>query len=164
MPSRIFLGIQIQCAQCHDHPTDVWRRHQFHELTAYFARDRERLVRDTSTTDTKQVRFIGLELVSLPFGEHRMPSKTDPRQSTVTSPRFLDGKAPREGLSDVERRKALADAVVSKQNYWFAGAYVNRVWGELMGQSFFTPVDSPSRICRWYVSVLRMVRNIPFMS
>jgi hypothetical protein len=140
--SRVFMGIQIQCAQCHDHPSDVWKRQQFHELTGYFARDRERLVRDTNS-DAKQVRFVGLELFSTPMGEHRMPSKTDPnpRQGTVVNPRFLDGKAPKPGLSDVERRKALADAVVSRENYWFAGAYVNRVWGELMGQSFYTPVD-----------------------
>ena len=36
--SRIFLGIQIQCAQCHDHPTDRWKRTQFHELAAFFPR------------------------------------------------------------------------------------------------------------------------------
>ena len=36
--SRIFLGIQIQCAQCHDHPTDRWKRSQFHELAAFFPR------------------------------------------------------------------------------------------------------------------------------
>jgi hypothetical protein len=35
---RIFLGIQIQCANCHDHPSDVWKREQFHELAAYFPR------------------------------------------------------------------------------------------------------------------------------
>jgi hypothetical protein len=141
--SRIFMGIQIQCAQCHNHPSDIWKREQFHELTAYFARDRERLVRDTSTTDTKQVRFVGLELIALPFGEHRMPSKTDPnpRAGTVMSPRFLDGKAPRRANTDLERREALADAIVSKDNYWFAGAYANRMWGELMGQSFYMPVD-----------------------
>jgi Protein of unknown function (DUF1549) len=32
--ARIFLGVQIQCAQCHDHPTDRWKRTQFHELAA----------------------------------------------------------------------------------------------------------------------------------
>ncbi|MDB5345538.1 MAG: hypothetical protein JWP89_3915 [Schlesneria sp.] len=35
---RIFLGIQMQCANCHDHPSDVWKRNQFHELAAYFPR------------------------------------------------------------------------------------------------------------------------------
>src|SRR5690606_10199024 len=36
--SRILLGIQIQCANCHDHPTDAWKRQQFHQLAAYFPR------------------------------------------------------------------------------------------------------------------------------
>src|SRR5207248_1789786 len=35
--ARVFLGIQINCAQCHDHPFDSWKREQFHELAAYFA-------------------------------------------------------------------------------------------------------------------------------
>src|SRR5262249_5405721 len=54
---------------------------------------------------------------------------------------FLDGKAIAERESDLERRKALAEAITSKDNYWFAAAYVNRVWGQLMGQSFYQPVD-----------------------
>ncbi len=36
--SRIFLGIQIQCAQCHDHPSERWKREQFHQLAAFFPR------------------------------------------------------------------------------------------------------------------------------
>lgn len=36
--SRIFLGIQVQCANCHDHPSDIWKRKQFHEFAAYFPR------------------------------------------------------------------------------------------------------------------------------
>src|SRR5258708_35389181 len=71
-----------------------------------------------------------------------MPSMEDPKKTFVTFPRFLDGKAPaKKDLGDVERRKALANAIVDKNNYWFAGAYVNRIWGELMGQSFYQPVD-----------------------
>ena len=44
--SRIFLGIQIQCAQCHNHPTDRWKREQFHELAAFFPRVGVRPVKD----------------------------------------------------------------------------------------------------------------------
>ena len=44
--SRIFLGIQIQCAQCHDHPTDRWKREQFHQLAAFFPRMSLRPVMD----------------------------------------------------------------------------------------------------------------------
>jgi hypothetical protein len=132
--SRVFLGIQIQCAQCHDHPFDQWKRVQFHELAGYFARMLERPIRDG-------MRLAGFEVISLPRGEHQMPSKEDPKKGLITPPRFLNGKSPGTDLSDAERRRALADEVVSPNNYWFAGAYVNRVWGELMGQSFYEPVD-----------------------
>jgi hypothetical protein len=132
--ARVFLGIQIQCAQCHHHPSDVWKRPQFHEFAAYFARVRERPVFENK-------RIAGVKLVSLPFGEYRMPGREDPKKQTVTHPRFLDGKSPGERLSDGERREALADAVTSKDNPWFAAAFVNRIWGELMGQSFYQPVD-----------------------
>jgi hypothetical protein len=132
--SRIFLGIQIQCAQCHDHPSDQWKRVQFHELAAYFARLRERPVR-------AGMRLVGMELVSARFGEHEMPSKEDPKKRFVTYPRFLTGAAPGRGLGDQERRQALARTITAKDNYWFAAAYVNRLWGVLMGQSFYEPVD-----------------------
>ena len=35
---RLFFGMDMQCNQCHDHPSDVWKRNNFHELAAYFAR------------------------------------------------------------------------------------------------------------------------------
>jgi Protein of unknown function (DUF1549)/Protein of unknown function (DUF1553) len=132
--ARIFLGIQIQCAQCHDHPSDQWKRVQFHELAGYFARLRERPVRGDG-------KPAGIELISLPRGEHEMPSKEDPKRRFITPPRFLDGKTPGPNRSDRERRQALALAIVDKSNYWFAAAYVNRIWGELMGQSFYESVD-----------------------
>jgi hypothetical protein len=132
--SRVFLGIQIQCAQCHDHPSDQWKRVQFHELAAYFARTGEQVVRDGQ-------RLMGWQLVSRRQGEHEMPSKEDPKKTFLTHPRFLNGMTPGQNLGDRDRRKALADAVVSKNNYWFAGAFVNRMWGQLMGQSFYQPVD-----------------------
>jgi hypothetical protein len=134
--ARVFMGIQIQCAQCHDHPSDQWKRVQFHELAGYFAR-----VRDQFVPGDKGQKRGGVRLISLPRGEHEMPSSEDPKKSFLTPPRFLDGKVAGANLADRERRRALANAVVSKSSYWFAGAYVNRVWGELMGQSFYQPVD-----------------------
>src|SRR5207244_8654510 len=133
--SRVFLGIQIQCAQCHDHPSDQWKRVQFHELAGYFARTRERL------KPAAAGKRASVELVSAPRGEHEMPSPTDPKKTLLTPPRFLDGKAAGQNLSDPDRRTALANAITDKSNYWFAGAYINRVWGELMGQAFYQQVD-----------------------
>src|SRR5262249_11779113 len=122
--SRVFLGIQIQCAQCHDHPSDVWKRQQFHEFAAYFGRLRERPLFD-------EKRLVGFSLVSMPFGEYQMPGKDNPKKKTMTQPRFLDGKAAGFRLTDVQRRKSLADAITSKDNPWFAAAFANRIWGEL---------------------------------
>ncbi len=132
--SRVFLGIQIQCAQCHDHPNDIWKREQFHQLAAFFARTRERRLRDGA--------LAGFELTGLPRGEHQMPDMNDPKKTTTIQPAFLTGQKVQPGKSDGERRKALADYVTAKDNYWFAAAFVNRVWGELMGQAFYQPVDS----------------------
>jgi uncharacterized protein DUF1553 len=70
-----------------------------------------------------------------------MPSKQEPKKGIRTEPRFLDGKAPPSGLRDPDRRKSLARAITDKSNYWFAAAFVNRMWGELMGQAFYMPVD-----------------------
>jgi hypothetical protein len=167
--SRIFLGIQIQCAQCHDHPSDVWKREQFHEFAAYFGRYRgERPIIEDKN------KFVGSQLVSLPFAEHRMTDKEDPKKGVNMTPKFLDGKSPAGakvaqgggggfggkfggkgfqpkgkggafgsggGLNDEARRKALADQITSKDNPWFAAAFVNRMWGEFMGQSFYSPID-----------------------
>jgi len=128
--ARLFLGIQIQCAQCHDHPSDIWKRNQFHELAAFYGRTRE-----------SRNAAAGLELVSAPQGEHRMPSLDDPKKTTVIHPRFLNGAAIPQGEGDQERRTALALAVTSNDNYWFAAAYVNRIWCVLMRQSFYQPLD-----------------------
>lgn len=132
--SRVFLGIQIQCAQCHDHFTEPWKRSQFHELAAYFSRIKYKQLFDDK-------KLAGVQLVTLPDREHEMTSLENPETAAVMHPRFLNGEAPRKNLSDRERRTALADVLIDKQNYWFAAAFVNRVWGELLGQSFYRNVD-----------------------
>ena len=118
--SRIFLGIQIQCAQCHDHPSDVWKRRQFHEFAAYFARYAERPIRDG-------MRRVGGEIVARPV-EYQMPDKENPKKTTRIDPKFLDGQGPKAagfskfGLTDPMRRNSLADSITAKTNPWFAGA------------------------------------------
>jgi hypothetical protein len=135
--ARIFLGIQIQCAQCHDHPSDIWKRQQFHDLAAFYSRLGERPIRNPDTN-----RIEGIRLISRPFGEHQMPNLADPSRPTTVHPRHLTGEAIGRGRGDLERRAALAEWITSKDNYWFSAAFVNRVWGELMGQGFYQPVDA----------------------
>ncbi|MBX9677593.1 MAG: DUF1549 and DUF1553 domain-containing protein [Gemmataceae bacterium] len=133
--SRLFMGIQIQCAQCHDHPSDVWKRNQFHEFAAFFARVRQAPIRE-------EMKIVGFQLIAAPFGEHQMPNASDAKkQGKRIDPQFLDGKGPGSGQTDAKRREYLAAKLTSTQAPWFGGAFVNRIWGELMGQAFYQPVD-----------------------
>ncbi len=156
--SRIFLGIQIQCAQCHDHPFDRWTREQFHQLAAFFPRVAVRpqmtpvrsfivVASDTPPRQRRQNnnnRFVG----SL---EHYMPDLDDPTaQGTLMQPEFFaTGQTLQTGSSDAARRESLADWMTDPENPWFARALVNRVWSELVGEGFYEPVDDigPDRQC-----------------
>lgn len=133
--ARVFMGIQIQCAQCHDHPNDIWKREQFHELTAFYARTKDRPVREEN-------RVVGFTVFSALVGEHRMPDKDDPKKTYVMQPKFLTGEQPKRDLNDEARRQKLAEYVTAGNNYWFHANMVNRVWADLMGQSFYNPVDN----------------------
>lgn len=135
--ARVFLGIQVGCAQCHDHPFDAWKQEQFHELAAYFAKVRY------GVSGLNMPPNIVATLATNPGGRHRMPDKADPNKGKLMQPKFLDGSAPATSvmITDSERRQQLAQAITGPQNFWFAAAFVNRMWGELMGQAFSMPVD-----------------------
>lgn len=161
--SRVFLGVQIQCAQCHDHPTDRWKREQFHELAAFFPRIGVRAVK---TDDGKRRGFEvtvvdrsrpanpkkkPLKPTGLKRVEHFMPDLEDPAaDGTMMQPVFfLSGEKLEEGLTDAERRSTLAKWMTSPENPWFAKALVNRVWAEMVGEGFYEPIDDlgPDREC-----------------
>jgi hypothetical protein len=111
--ARVFMGVNLQCAECHDHPFDRWKREQFHEMAAFFAKDK-----------------------------YYMPDAKDPAQKTEMKPRFLLGETPRTKLSGDDKRIAVAAYLIyNPRNYWFARAYVNRLWNELFGDGFYR-VDS----------------------
>ncbi|HRX77586.1 MAG TPA: DUF1553 domain-containing protein [Pirellulaceae bacterium] len=158
--SRIFLGIQIQCAQCHDHPTDRWKRQQFHELAAFFPRIAVRQDRDSQpptflvTVNDSPFQFRRQANVNNRFRgtpEHFMPNLEDPTDAgTQMQPVFfISGDKLAKGTTDADRREALAAWISSPNNPWFATAFVNRVWSELVGEGFYEPIDDlgPDREC-----------------
>ncbi len=143
--SRIFLGIQIQCAQCHDHPTDRWKREQFHHLAAFFPRVR---VRPVAAAGGRSFLVMSVDRPLRLRGrrvkiEHFMPDLDDPQApGKLMRPEFfLTGQSLPVGTPDQQRRRRLADWMTSKQNPWFAKALVNRMWHELVGRGFYEPVD-----------------------
>jgi hypothetical protein len=138
--SRIFMGVQIQCAQCHDHPTDSWKRQQFHEFAAYF----EGLRRKQAVKPGPGQRPV-FEVTARGRGvAYMMPDKQDPQKKVFVAPRFfLDpkGEALAKGLTTNERLAVAAGFVTGQDNPWFAKAFVNRIWYVLMGAGFQDPVD-----------------------
>jgi hypothetical protein len=142
--ARIFLGINLQCAQCHDHPDDIWKRRQFHEMAAFYGRltERYRFERQPSEGKQPMVANIHISLASKPAGDYRMPDRDDPTKTVAVEPRFLFGQTLEANRSDWVRRKSLAGFITARDNYYFSAAFVNRVWSELMGQAFVTPVDN----------------------
>jgi hypothetical protein len=158
--SRIFMGIEIQCANCHNHPTDRWKRTQFHELAAFFPRISMRPV-NKGDAGQRSFAVVGVNFVppnrpnnpNLPRGEleHYMPDLKNPTaKGTLMKPVFfLTGQKLPEGTPDAERRATIAKWITSKQDPWFAKAFVNRIWAELVGEGFYEPVDDmgPDREC-----------------
>lgn len=149
--SRIFLGVQIQCAQCHDHPTDRWKREQFHQLAAFFPRVATRPSNPQDPRRELTITVTDLPLPRLLRGpmnmrfrgtpEHYMPDLKHPQsQGTLMQPVFfLTGEKLPLGTRDAERRGSLARWITSHP--YFAQAMVNRLWSELTGEGFYEPVD-----------------------
>jgi hypothetical protein len=127
--SRLFLGVKLECAQCHNHPFAKWQRKQFWEFAAFFS----------GINNRSGLRFgtgIPQATTTEGTGEIKIPG-TD---KTVKA-RFLDGKMPKwKG----DTRATLADWITTADNPYFARAAVNRYWEYLMGIGLVEPVDEES--------------------
>ena len=132
--ARVFLGVSIECAQCHDHPQDdsITQR-DFYAFAAYFARTRARNQKNAGGGRTAVI-------VDKRFGEMHMPTETDgpgERSGPVVQPAML-GSAYAE-VPGQTRREALADSILASS--LFADVTAGRVWAQLMGRAL-TPRDA----------------------
>ena len=124
--SRQFLGIQLDCAECHNHPFAAWKREQFWQLAAFFAGFRQ--VRAGG-----QVFYNGQE-------NPQVRSLQIPDTNITVQARFLDGSEP-NWESGESTRQVLAKWLTSRDNAYFARAAVNRVWYQLLGYGLTDPPD-----------------------
>jgi hypothetical protein len=121
--ARLFLGVKLECAQCHDHPFDKWTRTQFWETAAFFAgvpplaADAERRV---------------------PAAFRRSLEVADLKKTV--SARFLDGREPDWGAGP-DPRAAFAAWATARDNPFFAKVAANRVWAQFFGVGLVDPVD-----------------------
>ncbi|HEX4128598.1 MAG TPA: DUF1549 domain-containing protein [Pirellulales bacterium] len=151
--SRVFMGVQIACAQCHDHPLDHWKREEFHQFAAFFPRIGLRPIRvngqqrgfEIDSIDSGGIAFRPATMRRATL-EHYMPDLKNPSaEGKMIAPKFFaTGDTLPIGTKDEERRAKLADWLASPDNPWFAKAMVNRLWSELVGEGFQEPVDDLS--------------------
>lgn len=131
--SRIFLGVQIQCAQCHDHKTEAWKQEDFRKFSSAFFHQK---VAPVDRAKTPGIRRVALVDSATPAPRYTKGAELAP--IARAKPTALDGKNLDEGI---QTRRALASWVTAKENPWFAKAYVNRMWGHFLGRGFVDPVD-----------------------
>ncbi len=143
--SQIFMGLQVQCTQCHNHPFNEWRQQKYWEMNAFFRQANARRV-----GNRRDMSGMGSVLGNRDFqGEGARPDVTQAvvyyeersGYSRTAFPVFVDGtEIARDGrVNQVNRRHELAD-LITQSNYMDKAA-VNRLWGHFLGYGFTKPID-----------------------
>ena len=140
--SRLFLGLQVQCTQCHNHPFNDWKQDQFWGMNAFF-----RQAKALRTFEGPDIKMVRLQDEDFP-GE----SGKDPKEAEIfyeqrngelraSWPTFVDGtKINNSGYVDeVNRRAELARLIVASD--YLGKAIVNRMWAHFLGYGFTKPLD-----------------------
>jgi Protein of unknown function (DUF1553)/Protein of unknown function (DUF1549) len=122
--ARTFLGIRLECAQCHDHPFAKWKRDQFWGYAAFFGG-----VQRTGDDENPGVIREVADRRELSI----------PNTEKVVQATFLDGSEPE--WTRAGSRETLADWMTSKNNKYLARAAVNRLWSQFFGVGIVDPVD-----------------------
>ena len=160
-----FLGVQLQCARCHDHPFESWSQLDFYGMASFFARLRVVDIGDKQISEEKKLKAFAIGemntgdvLFAGPAAELEPGKKGEP-----VKPKFLAAEALQEPElpADVKdpnnfpggqmppapvfsRKNALADWITSANNPYFARAAVNRIWAQYLGKGIVHPVDNLS--------------------
>ncbi len=122
--AQIFMGMRIQCAQCHNHPFDRWTQNDYYNFAAFFSQ----VGRKGSEDYRQQVVF------NSGGGEVKHPIT-----GANAVPVFLGGDQPDTAGKD--RRKVLAEWLASPENPYFASNFANRLWSHFFGIGIIEPVD-----------------------
>jgi hypothetical protein len=152
--SQIFLGMAVQCTQCHNHPFNEYKQNQFWEMNAFFRQTRVEQLSDGDRPQDRVGRVVDRDF----RGESGDAGKADiyyelrNGKMKVAYPVFVDGTAlaaiyaakgenfgDRGYLKDVNRRQELAKLVLESRE--FDRAIVNRMWAHFLGYGFTKPVD-----------------------
>ena len=123
--AQVFMGMRIQCAQCHNHPFDRWTMDDYYAFNAFFTQ-----IGRKSTDDPNEVII---------YNKKSGESKHFLTQASM-KPKFLGGDQP-EIKSGEDRRKVLAEWLASDENPYFARNIANIIWAHFYGVGIVEPVD-----------------------
>jgi len=136
--TRLFLGIQVQCTQCHDHPFNDWKQDQFWSYNSIFrqtAKDIQRKYDEDSgrmVVDFVEVTWRNVDQEEVFF--ERRNGEVRPAYPVFNSHKIDPAK-------HVDRRKEFGDLLQKDDDKMVAAAMVNRMWGHFFGYGFTKPVD-----------------------
>jgi hypothetical protein len=122
--AQVFMGMRIQCSQCHNHPFDRWTQNDYYGFAAFFSQ-----VGRKGTDDPREIVVFnsGGGEVAHPVG------------GRVMKPKFLGGATP--DVAGKDRRVVLAKWLASADNPYFATNLANIVWDHFFGKGIIDPVD-----------------------
>lgn len=128
--AQLFLGVRVQCAQCHHHPFERWSQDDYYSLTAFFTRIGRKPENNAGAARAEVMIF------------HRrgLAVSTNVKTGAMLKPAAL-GDAMPPIAADEDPRLRLADWMGSKQNPFFAKALVNRYWKHFFGRGLIEPED-----------------------
>ncbi len=122
--AQVFMGMRLQCAQCHNHPFDRWTMDDYYSWAAFFSQigrkgaddPREQIIYNRGSGEVKHI--VG---------------------DRVMEPKFLGGETP--DVKGKDRREVLAGWLASTDNPYFSQNVVNIVWQHFLGKGIIDPVD-----------------------
>lgn len=128
--TRLFLGVQLQCAQCHNHPFTGWKQNEYWGMAAFFFKVRPDNPRRVANQGTGSPG-----VVEAPRAQPKLPES-----AKRVPPKFLQGEQPKLAATE-PYRPALARWLTGADNPYFAKAMANRMWAHLFGRGIVNPVD-----------------------
>lgn len=124
--AQLFLGVRMQCAQCHHHPFERWTQAEYYHMAAFF-----------SQIGRKPTAIAGEDLIF----HKRGIAQTEHRKTRVMLKPAGLGETPLDIQPDDDPRLALADWMANKKNPFFAKALVNRYWKHFFKRGLIEPED-----------------------
>ena len=133
--AQAFMGINISCAHCHNHPLAKWTQKDYYGMANLFARVRLKTFAPTTLRAAVGPLFNDVTVYSAPTGEFM-----DDRLMIPLPPKPLDA-AELSSETPGDTRQYFAKWLTSPENPFFARNIVNRVWRNFMGRGLIEPVD-----------------------